>query len=147
MAEDGATGRRAPLSTGGCDETLRRDQRIGRSAEFQTVLARGSRGVSRYVVALCLEEAAGARPSRLGVVASRKVGGAVQRTRAKRLLREVYRRTPGRPPGDLVLIARRGIQEAPWPDLVRAYRKATGMAAGQKRPRRATSGSGKRSRR
>lgn len=49
-------------------------------------------------------------PSRLGVVASKKVGGAVQRNRAKRLVREVFRTSPELFPGgvDLVVIVRPG---------------------------------------
>jgi len=45
---------------------------------------------------------------RLGVVTSRKVGGAVQRVRARRLLREVFRinRHLLRGPYDVVLVAR-----------------------------------------
>ncbi|WP_438028838.1 ribonuclease P protein component [Sorangium sp. So ce233] len=48
--------------------------------------------------------------SRLGLVASRKVGGAVARNRAKRLLREAFRRFPELFPDhvDIVVILRTG---------------------------------------
>jgi len=54
--------------------------------------------------------AAGARP-RLGVVAGRNVGGAVQRSRARRLLREAFRlhQHEMAQPADVVLVARPGI--------------------------------------
>lgn len=44
--------------------------------------------------------------ARLAVVASRRVGGAVTRNRAKRLLREAARHLPIRPGTDVVLVAR-----------------------------------------
>ena len=56
--------------------------------------------------------------ARLGVVASKKVGNAVERARAKRRLREVFRLNRHLlPPGfraDVVLVARRAILDAPW---------------------------------
>ena len=57
---------------------------------------------------------------RLGVVASRKVGNAVKRARAKRLLREAYRRNRSSFDGevDVILIARRGILTASWAEIV-----------------------------
>ncbi len=140
VGEERGDGRRLPLPAGKRDESLRSAERIGRSSEFQTIMSSGSRGVSPYLVAIWLAGGTGGIPSRLGVVASRKVGGAVQRSRAKRLLREVYRRTADRPAGDLVLIARRGIQGASWNKVVRAYRNATRMALGRTRPRRRSSG-------
>ena len=48
----------------------------------------------------------GADRPRVAVIASRRVGGAVQRNRAKRLLREAVRGLPLRADVDLVLVAR-----------------------------------------
>ena len=60
--------------------------------------------------------------ARLGVVASRKVGNAVERARAKRRLREVFRLNRGLLPpdfrADVVLVARRAILDAPWARVV-----------------------------
>ncbi len=57
---------------------------LGRSCDFQKVYQEGAKQVGRLVVVYILPSADNAR----AVVASRKVGGAVQRNRAKRLLRE-----------------------------------------------------------
>jgi ribonuclease P protein component len=68
---------------------------------------------------------------RLGIVASRKLGGAVVRNRAKRRLREVFRRglSPGaRRPGDrtldVVAIARRDLIDAPFAALEADFQNA-----------------------
>ncbi len=49
---------------------------------------------------------------RLAVVASRKVGSAVARNRAKRLLREAARQVAWRPGTDVVLVARAACADA-----------------------------------
>jgi len=68
------------------------------------------------------ERAAPPKPSMgLGFTATRKVGGAVQRNRCKRRLREAARLLLpdlGRPGFDYVFIARQGTAERPWPRLL-----------------------------
>jgi ribonuclease P protein component len=60
-------------------------------------------------------------PIRVGFTATRKIGGAVVRNRAKRRLREVARKLLpelGRPGFDYVLIARSGTPSRPWERLL-----------------------------
>ena len=76
---------------------------------------------SRCVTVLARPNDAGC--DRLGIVASRKLGGAVDRNRAKRRIRDVFRRQVGAatdaaaPPLDVVVIARREVLDAPIASL------------------------------
>lgn len=65
-------------------------------------------------------------PSRLGVVATRKVGHAAQRNRIKRLCRECFRTWPGFVPDgiDLVVIARAGAHELSLDEVRREWSRA-----------------------
>ena len=76
-------------------------------------------------------------PLRLGVVASRRVGGATRRNRAKRRLREVFRKNGPAVAiaADVVLIARSAIIEASFGDIDRAYAQGMGRALEQSRRR------------
>jgi len=65
-------------------------------------------------------------PGRAAVVAGRRVGGAVQRNRAKRRLRAVLR-AEGLPDGfDIVVVAKSGAVVAPYPLLLREYARLRG---------------------
>jgi ribonuclease P protein component len=85
-----------------------RRQRLSRSAEFDRVFREGRSHASRHLVVYSFpREEADAEP-RLGVSVGRKVGGAVQRNRMKRLLREAFGQIePELPRGhDFVVVAR-----------------------------------------
>ena len=93
-----------------------------RRAEFSRVFDTGSRVTSRYFTVVF---APGPAPdARLGIVASRKLGDAVRRNKAKRLIRELFRLID-KPEGlslDLVVIPRRELFDAPFSDLDRDFR-------------------------
>ena len=65
--------------------------RLSRSAEFERVYRQGRSIANRHLVLYTFPNESSSRP-RLGLSVSRKVGGAVQRNRVKRLLREAFAR-------------------------------------------------------
>ncbi len=96
--------------------TATRSRRLSRSADFEAVYRRGRSASSRHLVvyAFARDPSSGAGEPRVGLTVSRKVGGAVDRNRVKRLLREAASRvTPGLSADvDLVIVARPGLAEA-----------------------------------
>jgi ribonuclease P protein component len=81
--------------------------RLSRSADFDRVFRSGRSHAGREFV-LYVFPRAQEGPPRLGLSVSRKVGGAVERNRVKRLVREAFARESGvLPPGvDAVVVAR-----------------------------------------
>jgi ribonuclease P protein component len=83
--------------------TLPPARRIRRRGEFQRVFDAGRRAHGRHLTIIAA--ATPGHDSRLGIVASKKLGGAVVRNRAKRLIREMFRTHNGpEPASDLVVI-------------------------------------------
>jgi ribonuclease P protein component len=81
--------------------------RLSRSAEFERVYRHGRSTANRHLVLYSFPNASVQRP-RLGLSVSRKVGGAVQRNRLKRMLREAFAHAQDglRPGHDIVVVAR-----------------------------------------
>jgi ribonuclease P protein component len=72
------------------DRARRRRRRLSRSGEFERVYREGRSHASRHLVVYAFPRAEGDSEPRLGVSVGRKLGGAVERNRMKRLLREAF---------------------------------------------------------
>jgi len=85
-------------------------RRLSRSAEFERVYRHGRSKANRYFVLYAFPRAedAAADGPRLGLSVSRRVGGAAERNRAKRVLREAFWLEAERLPAgsDYVVVAR-----------------------------------------
>lgn len=81
--------------------------RLSRSAEFERVYRQGRSTANRHLVLYSFPNPSVERP-RIGLSVSRKVGGAVERNRVKRLLREAFSQTHGELAAghDVVVVAR-----------------------------------------
>jgi ribonuclease P protein component len=86
--------------------------RISRSADFERVFRHGHSEAGRALVLYAFPREGGDEP-RLGLSVSRKVGGAVERTRVKRCLREAFWAEAERLPdgSDYVVVARPDARE------------------------------------
>jgi ribonuclease P protein component len=89
-----------------------RDKRLRWSGEFAQLKAEGRRLAKGCLIGNWMEKAGGAgEPLRLGVITPKSIGGAVERTRARRLLRESFRlhQRELKTPLTLILVARPSI--------------------------------------
>lgn len=107
-------------------QRLRRGQRVKRNADFLAARTEGRR-LDCGLFQLIWRHRPGAAIARVGVVASRAaVGNAVQRARAKRRLREVFRRHQDRVPTglDLVLTARAALLRCEFAEIEQRFLSA-----------------------
>ncbi|HZP39455.1 MAG TPA: ribonuclease P protein component [Methylomirabilota bacterium] len=109
--------------------SLPRGERLRRAADFQMVFQRGSRHERSTFVALWRRAPA----RRVGFAVSRQVRRAVSRNRARRRIREAYRRVRAQmaPDVEMVLVARPTAVTRPFPELVEDMRR---LAEALKRP-------------
>jgi ribonuclease P protein component len=100
-------------------ERLRRADRVRRRPEFERAYDAGIRIHGRLMMLFVVPN--GGTAARLGVAASRKVGSAVARNRAKRLARDLFRRH--KPPAgvDIIVVPRREMLDAPFATVEADY--------------------------
>lgn len=93
--------------------------RLSASRGFRSVYGRGRSYVTDLIVVYVLPRPRGSRV-RFGFSAGKKVGGAVQRNRAKRLMREAARALLTRIIGnyDIVVVARKPVPNAVLADVL-----------------------------
>ena len=106
-------------------ERFTKARRVRRRREFQRVFDLSLRIKGRYFTVLIGPNAE--HTARLGIVASRKLGDAVRRNRAKRLIREVFRRSGVVAVGhgvDFVVIPRRELLDVPYSSIESDLRTA-----------------------
>ena len=101
---------------------LPRESRVTQNRDFIRIRQQGERLAQGCLVANWSLLPEGARP-KLGVVTSRKIGGAVQRTRARRLLRESFRLHQHElaRPVELILVARNSIAGKQFADVEKDF--------------------------
>jgi ribonuclease P protein component len=135
-------------------QTLSSAERIRKRPDFERVYNQGVKAPGRFMTLFLLRN--GSSVSRLGIAATRKLGGAVQRNRAKRLAREIFRRHKPPPGLDLVVIPRREFLNVELASLEAEYQSIVSRraarapvfapgrtAAGSAKPSRARPGGGK----
>jgi ribonuclease P protein component len=101
---------------GGAGSRRPKRGRLSRSAEFERVYRQGRSVGNRFLVLYSFPRSSAGEAAdgpRLGVSVSRKVGGAVERNRVKRLLREAFGAVVERVPADhdVVVVARPELRE------------------------------------
>jgi ribonuclease P protein component len=125
----GATPARSAAA--GRDERFRPQEHIRRRAEYVAVYDRGRRVSGRLMTVFLLENGL-ARP-RLGIAATRKFGSAVQRNRAKRFVREAFRRHKPDSWIDIVVVPKREMNEAGFGRVEAEYVAVIERRAGRPR--------------
>ena len=120
--------RRLPGATA---EKFSRSVRIVRSSDYQAIYKTGRKIHSSHFVLFSRVNTLG--HSRMGITASRKVGGAVKRNRVKRLFREIFRKNLNQIPCrfDMVVNVKSGCGDIGYEDL-----RAEFLAAVKKLPDR-----------
>lgn len=96
------------------EQTFTKQERILTRPQFRRVMDHGrKRRVDRLCLLFVLPN--GTPSTRLGIIASKKVGNAVERNRAKRKIREVFRRNKQcfRPGTDVVVVSGKPMVDAP----------------------------------
>jgi ribonuclease P protein component len=101
---------------------------VRKRAEFERIQKTGERVHTEHFVLIVAPQPEANGPTRLGITASRKIGGAVVRNRAKRLVRAAFRELSAlfACGVDLVVIVRKPLEACRLGDVVAEWRGAAG---------------------
>ena len=105
-------------------ERLTRHERVRQRPEFERAYEQGHRLRGRFMTLFVAPN--GSTRCRLGVAATRKLGPAVVRNRAKRLARELFRRQKPQAGLDVVVVPRREMLDASFASLEADYSNILG---------------------
>ena len=108
---------------------LGRTARLAQSRDFARIRQQGKRLALGCLIANWQPLPDGAKP-KLGVVTSKRIGGAVARSRARRLLRESFRQHQNEfsAPVEIVLVARNSIAGKKFADVEKDFLAALNRA-------------------
>ncbi len=100
---------------------LHKDRRINQGWQYRFIYRNSRRVTGKYLILFVNSNQI--QGNRFGIVTSKRIGNAVVRNRAKRLIREVIRSNlTGLPQGyDLVIVARHNINEAAYEQIEREF--------------------------
>ena len=101
------------------DQGLAALERIRRRPEFERIYSAGSKMHGRLMTVFVMPN--GTATPRFGVAATRKLGSAVERNRAKRRARALFRRRKNIGGLDIVIVPRREMLDAPFATLEADY--------------------------
>jgi ribonuclease P protein component len=114
---------------------FRPHEHIRRRADFEAIYQAGVK-VNGRLMTMFVRPNPGDH-ARLGIAATRKIGGAVTRNRAKRLTRELFRSHKPALAVDIVIVPRREFLDAPYASLEREFDALLQRAAKSGRASRA----------
>jgi ribonuclease P protein component len=100
--------------------SFRPAEHVRKRAEFELIYQTGFKRSGRLMTLFTRERDGGV--ARLGIAATRKMGGAVERNRAKRVVRELFRHHKPAGAIDVVVIPRREILKAPYERVEAEFR-------------------------
>jgi ribonuclease P protein component len=111
------------------DQGLAAPERIRKRPEFERIYKAGAKIHGQLMTVFVMPN--GTATPRFGVAATRKLGSAVERNRAKRRARELFRRRKNIGGLDIVIVPRREMLDAPLATLEADY---TALLARRRQP-------------
>ena len=101
-------------------------EHVRKRADFELIYKTGFKRSGRLMTMFTREREAG--PARLGIAATRKMGAAVERNRAKRLVRELFRHNKPAAAVDVVVVPRREMLDAAYARIEAEFRSLLGKS-------------------